>query len=163
MTILYDYIGHSVLEILAAHPKKKFYPSEILEDIYDNENICHDIFDFTMEEILYGVTIEQVYKILLKYEPSEDSPIIKCKKYKKDAYQISHDGMSINKQYIDARMYYIKGFIDAMSIGNKDNIFDIMTIALNSWCCYVNKEWAKILKYQEDELDNLDCMKDSDE
>lgn len=149
MYLEFDYISYSILEVLAEREGKKFYPQEILDDLRENKNICHDIFDFTLEEVSFGLGAQKTYR-LFNYETSyDDNVIYKCKKFKKDAFKVSYDGILAFRSYKAAREFYISGFKDATiaaRISEDDEYID--ALASRAWCCHVNNEFAKIMARQ---------------
>ena len=161
MSIEVDYITHSVLEVLSERPNKKFYPQEILDDILENPNICHDVFDFTLDAIMLGLAAQKTLKSLFSYIISDENIIYKCKKFKKDAYQIADAGMHIHREYKIARKFYIAGFTTAM-MKSKCKTHDdyINSLANNAWCCKVCDEFAKIMERAQQELEGERILKE---
>lgn len=154
-----DYIFYSILEVLDNRPGKKFYIEEIWEDLLDNDFISHDVNDFSLATISAMINADKAYNEI-GYDPLDGNEVIRrCKKYKKDAYQVGYDGTREMIEYRQLRKAFISGFNAAYGIIDDDPDKNLEANALKAWCCYVQRIFYDNLENHLEQLKDIQEMR----
>lgn len=154
-----DYIYYSILEVLDNRPGKKFYIEEIWEDLLDNDFISHDMNDFTLNRISTMINADRTY-YGVGYDPLDGNEVIRrCKKYKKDAYQVGCDGTHEMIEYRQLRKAFLSGFYAANGIIDDDPDENLEANALKAWGCYVQRIFYDNLENHLEQLKDIQEMR----
>lgn len=146
----YVYAFLSIAEVLERRPGKKFFVSEVLEDLSKIDEIVSSEDWCTPEKILEILEKPTpIAKFLGAYDKYSQN-IIKCTKYKKDAYQRGPGHYYFFKKYVSHRDMYCTAYNNCIA-ENSIAVECIERQSFMAWKDYVDSHYIGFLEKQKQE------------